>query len=105
MSSLGGVGKVQPANKDIMTMVLKVKTHVETKLGQQYHCFRAISFRQQLVNGINYFVKVKVGEGEYVHLRIYQDFKKTITRLDAVQAHKSEDSTIEFFDIDPSLSH
>ena len=49
----------------------------------------------QVVNGINYFVKVKHGEGKFAHLRIYWD-RATYSLSDS-RTDQTADSVIEHF--------
>ena len=68
----GGFGDAQPADEEIKSLVAKVKTETERKLGKKFGVFEAVSYSSQVVCGTNYIVKVKVGENEYVHLKIFE---------------------------------
>eukprot|EP01132_Coremiostelium_polycephalum_P004157 gene4157-5203_t len=94
---VGGIGSVHPADKEIQDIVDKIRSKVQEKLHlgtiQQ---FRAISYKKQLVNGFNYFVKVQC-DNQVIHLRIYQDFKATETKLVSIQENKSLHDDITYF--------
>ena len=68
----GGTGAVHPASEDTQQLIEKVKEDVEKTVGHSLETYQAISFISQVVAGVNYFVKVNIGNDKYVHLRIYQ---------------------------------
>ena len=72
MEVLGGFGDARPADEEIKSLVTKVKTEVEGKLGKKLRVFEAVSYSSQVVCGTNYVIKVKVGENEYVHIKIFE---------------------------------
>ncbi|XP_038242650.1 cystatin-B-like isoform X1 [Dermochelys coriacea] len=51
---------------------LLVKLQVEEKEGKKFEVFTAVEFKTQLVAGINYFIKVHVGNEEFLHLRVFK---------------------------------
>ena len=53
-------------------------------------------FPFQVVAGMNYFVKVHIGDDKNVHLRIYRDFKGNVS-LHSHQGEKSHEDLIEYF--------
>lgn len=61
--------------------------------------FTAVSFTSQVVAGTNYFVKVKVGDGKYCHLRVHQPLPHTgqPPAIHSVQMDKAEGDAIEYF--------
>ena len=50
-------------------MVEELKSSVEEKKNAKYTTFEAVKFSTQVVNGVMYRIKVKVGDDEYIHLR------------------------------------
>uniref|UniRef100_A0A8C5QRY7 Cystatin domain-containing protein n=1 Tax=Leptobrachium leishanense TaxID=445787 RepID=A0A8C5QRY7_9ANUR len=74
----------------------QVKPQVETKDGRQFQYFQAVSFASQIVAGTNYFVKVDVGQGECLHLRIYQNLDGQLL-LSAYQRGKTQSSPLTYF--------
>ena len=64
--------------------------------------FTAISYRIQIVQGHNYYVKVRTGPGSYVHLRIYKDLAGQVS-LDGVLTNKTVFDPIEYFG--PNIEH
>ena len=53
-------------------------------------------FLFQVVAGMNYFVKVHIGNDIHVHLRIYKHFSGT-TELTSHQTDKKHEDPIEYF--------
>ncbi|KAG9464379.1 hypothetical protein GDO78_020034 [Eleutherodactylus coqui] len=49
-----------------------VKAEVEEKHGKKYTKFEATEYKTQMVAGTNYFVKICVDGGEYIHIRMYK---------------------------------
>ena len=71
MELCGGVSKELNANDKIQTIVDQVKSRVEAKTGKTYNYFKAVKYTSQVVNGMNYRIKVQVGGSEYIHVRVY----------------------------------
>ena len=69
---LGGFGAAKPVTPEVGQLALNMKPHAETKLGASWSTYEPVTYTSQVVAGTNYLVKVKVGESEYVHLKIYQ---------------------------------
>ena len=66
------------------------------KLGRDSLDGQVLCYKTQLVAGTNYFLKVKVGDNECVHARVYKDLQQNVS-LHSVQGNKSEDDEIEYF--------
>ncbi|XP_063058371.1 cystatin-B-like [Engraulis encrasicolus] len=69
----GGLGNVQDVTADIEAFCKEVKSTVEKHANKAYDVYTPKAFREQVVAGSNYFVKVHVGGEEYIHLRLFQD--------------------------------
>ena len=68
---LGGPGAAQDANEEIKAIAKGMKEHAEKALGETYTEFEAVKFTQQIVNGTNYNIKVKVGGEKYIHIKVH----------------------------------
>lgn len=75
---------------------MQVRPNVEAELGQNFAEFTPVKYKTQLVNGMNYFIKVQVGSDQYVHVRAHKSFKGEVT-FSAVQADKSLEDELEHF--------
>ena len=67
----GGFGNSRPADDDVKAMATEMKPKVEQALGKTYTQFEAVSYTTQVVAGTNYKIKVKVGDGKFVHIKVY----------------------------------
>ncbi|KAL1440344.1 hypothetical protein MTO96_031607 [Rhipicephalus appendiculatus] len=88
---VGGLSQeLKPADATVQEICDK------NKLGQNFAEFTPVSYRTQVVNGTNYFVKVRVGSDQYVHVRAHKSFQGQVT-FSAVQDNKSLDDEVEHF--------
>ena len=96
----GGTGDEKPADNDVQALVDSVKDAVVTKLGSQPEEMRATHYKTQVVAGTNYFVRVHIGDGKHIHLRIYKHFSGTVN-LHGVKHHEAggvaESEQLEYF--------
>ena len=68
---LGGFGNALDADDTVKALAKGVKDQAEKALGETYGEFEAVKYTKQVVNGTNYKIKVKVGDGKFVHLKVY----------------------------------
>ena len=66
---VGGPSEEKEANDEVKKMVEELKANVEEKKNTKYSTFEAVKFTTQVVNGVMYRIKVKVGENEYIHIK------------------------------------
>ncbi|KAJ3611827.1 hypothetical protein NHX12_021840 [Muraenolepis orangiensis] len=85
------------------TLNCPVKASVEGKTNQKYDVFVAKSYKSQVVNGVNYLIKVHVGGDDYIHLCVYKTlpFNGGLVSLNGVQESKTLNSPIDFFKFGP----
>ena len=97
----GGTGDEQQAEADVQALVESVKEAVVSELGTPPQELRATHFKTQVVAGTNYFVRVHIGAGKHVHLRIYKHFSGTVS-LHGVRHHEaggvSEAEPLDYFE-------
>lgn len=70
--TVGGLSDIKPADDKIQGHVEAVKADVEKHLNKKFDVFEAKTYASQVVAGANYFVKVHIGNEEYIHLRIHR---------------------------------
>jgi len=93
---IGGMGSDRPADNDIHEILTKVRGQVEEKLGK-FETFTAETYRTQVVNGVNYFIKVHTGdEDKRLHLRIYKPIRGDPEFVSHLPNRKKADS-INYF--------
>ena len=66
---VGGPSEEKEANDEVKKMVEELKASVEEKKNTKYTTFEAVKFTTQVVNGVMYRIKVKVGDNEYIHIK------------------------------------
>ncbi|XP_006036742.1 leukocyte cysteine proteinase inhibitor 1 [Alligator sinensis] len=95
----GGLTPTEPATPEVQKIADQVKSQLEAKTDKTYTVFKAIIYRTQLVAGTNYFIKVQVGENDYVHLRVFLSLpnEKKEPRLDGFQTNKTRDDPLIYF--------
>ncbi|XP_032832493.1 cystatin-B-like [Petromyzon marinus] len=95
----GGTHKVQTATADIQKIAEEMKSHAEEKTGKKFTVFEAKTFTTQVVAGTNYFIKVHVGNEEYIHLRVYEPLPHTNQKrsLHSVEHPKQLGDELKYF--------
>ena len=66
---VGGPSEEKEANDEVKKMTEELKVSVEEKKNTKYTTFEAVKFTTQVVNGVMYRIKVKVGQDEYIHIK------------------------------------
>eukprot|EP00928_Gymnodinium_smaydae_P085884 TRINITY_DN6959_c0_g1_i1.p1 TRINITY_DN6959_c0_g1~~TRINITY_DN6959_c0_g1_i1.p1 ORF type:complete len:115 (-),score=26.44 TRINITY_DN6959_c0_g1_i1:86-430(-) len=97
----GGTGGVNPADDEVRDVIAAHREAAQAKAKENgfdhaFTEFEPLSYKTQVVAGINYFVKVKVGAEKVVHLRIYKHFSGS-SQLSSVKTDCSETDPIEYF--------
>ncbi|KAK5584221.1 hypothetical protein RB653_005829 [Dictyostelium firmibasis] len=93
MPLAGGLSEKHPADKTVEDIVDSVKGSIQTQLGTSN--VTVISYKTQLVNGTNYFVKVRT-DNSYAHIRIYKPFSGS-ANLVRVENGKTKEQEITYF--------
>ncbi|KAK3540982.1 hypothetical protein QTP86_008204 [Hemibagrus guttatus] len=95
----GGTTKEMDANEEVQKICDEMKSHAEEKAGKKFDVFTAKSYKTQVVAGTNYFIKVHVGNEEFVHLRVYKMLPHAGNKLElsGVQTSKAHHDPIEYF--------
>ena len=66
-----GFSKAKLATDEVKQIVKEIQPKIEERTNEKYTVFEAISFKSQVVKGVNYVIKVLVGDEKYIHIRIY----------------------------------
>ena len=86
---MGGLSSEQPADEKVQRMLEIIKDQVITQLGFEPPEMTATHYRTQLCAGYNYFVRVRVGDGKHIHIRMYDRlFKETEISLSGIRHHE-----------------
>eukprot|EP00092_Neocalanus_flemingeri_P102904 GFUD01131637.1.p1 GENE.GFUD01131637.1~~GFUD01131637.1.p1 ORF type:complete len:104 (+),score=33.95 GFUD01131637.1:68-379(+) len=74
----GGTGDEKEATPEVQALVEQVKDDLVAALVQSPATLQATHFKTQVVAGMNYFVRVHLGDDKHVHLRIYKHFSGSV---------------------------
>lgn len=69
---LGGLIEAKPATLEINEIANEVKPQLEGKTNETQEEFEAVEYKIQVVAGINYYIKVRVGHNIYICLKIFK---------------------------------
>ena len=69
LEMVGGPAEERDADDEVKKMATELKAQVEEKRKATFSTFEAVKYSTQLVNGVIYRIKVKVGDDQYVHLK------------------------------------
>ncbi|XP_029286040.1 cystatin-A1-like [Cottoperca gobio] len=71
----GEWSETKDATEETQNICDQVKVQVEQKTGKSYVEYKAVEYRNQIVNGENFLFKVFVGGKDYIHLSVFQHLK------------------------------
>ncbi|KAG8450062.1 hypothetical protein GDO86_002616 [Hymenochirus boettgeri] len=100
MPLCGGLGAKKPVDDSVRDICGKMKAEFFQRSGMNTDTFEPVEYKTQLVAGVNYFIKVHVGDEEYAHLRVYKTLPhagETLS-LTAFQINKKRDDDIVHFE-------
>ncbi|KAK6477893.1 cystatin-B-like [Huso huso] len=93
----GGFSETKPATEEEQQICNAVsKKKAEELAGKDFDVFTAKKSRTQVVEGMNYLIKVHVGGEEYVHLLVFQPLPcegKSLV-LTRIQTSKHQDEEL-----------
>jgi len=69
---LGGYSAPKEATSEVQAVVDKLKSQVEGQTNKTYSTFKLEKFSTQVVNGLNYKLKIQVGDGDYIHVTAHR---------------------------------
>ncbi|XP_063160572.1 cystatin-B-like [Candoia aspera] len=97
----GGLSTPKPATPEVQGIANQVKGELEKAANKRFFIYRAILFCEQLVAGMNYFVKMQCGDKpkDYVHLRIFEALPVYGGKIElsSFQLDKTKDDPIIYF--------
>ena len=74
---IGGFEKPRTATDEIKDIAYQVRREVQSRLNVNFDKFEAVSYRSQVVAGVNYLIKVDVGNGSFIHIKVFQPLPYT----------------------------
>lgn len=99
MTLVGGTGDVRGPEESDQEIANQMRAAAEAMAGRSFPKFEVTAVRTQLVAGTNYFMKVDVGDGNFIHLRIYQTLPHAGSTLELsnMQDKKQVGDELEYF--------
>uniref|UniRef100_A0A3P8RD30 Cystatin-B n=1 Tax=Astatotilapia calliptera TaxID=8154 RepID=A0A3P8RD30_ASTCA len=67
-----GFMETRAADEEIQKICDEVKCQVEEKRNEAYAVFNAVQYKSQVLQGVNYVIKVHVGGCSYLDLRVWK---------------------------------
>ncbi|XP_007175674.1 cystatin-A isoform X1 [Balaenoptera acutorostrata] len=95
----GGLTETTPATPKIQEIANTVKPQLEEKTNETYEEFEAVEYKSQVVSGTNYYIKIRVGNDCYTHIKVFESLphqNQPLTLL-GYQADKSKDDELMGF--------
>ncbi|XP_069886192.1 cystatin-A isoform X2 [Dipodomys merriami] len=84
-----------------MTVLLeaKVKQQLEEKTNETYEEFEAVEYKSQVVAGTIFYIKMRVGDGRYTHIKVFRSLpgQNEGLKLVAYQTDKSKEDELTAF--------
>lgn len=93
---LGGLSSLKEVDNEIIDIVNSLKNNFEEE-NYKTELFEAISYKSQVVNGTNFFIKVQTDK-EFIHLKVYKKIKQLEPlNISDLQNEKLKDDEINYF--------
>ena len=73
MQMVGGPAEERDATDEVKKIANDLKKKVEEKRNTTFSTFEAVKYTTQVVAGVMYRIKVKVGDDQYLHLRVLKN--------------------------------
>ncbi|TKC42128.1 hypothetical protein EI555_015974 [Monodon monoceros] len=91
----GGLPEAQPATPEVQ----EIANTLEEKTNETYEEFKAVEYKTQVVAGINYYIKIRVGNDRYIHIKVFKSLpqQNQSLALTGYQADKSKDDELTGF--------
>ncbi len=70
---VGGPAEERDATDEVKKIANDLKKQVEEKRNTTFSTFEAVKYTTQVVAGVMYRIKVKVGDDQYLHLRVLKN--------------------------------
>ncbi|XP_070598043.1 cystatin-B-like [Erythrolamprus reginae] len=95
----GGLSTPKEATAETQQIAQEIKSQLEEKENRNFDIFDAVLFKAQVVAGTNYFIKIHVGNDEYIHVRVYERLphEKKPLELTDYQSKKAKHDDLTYF--------
>lgn len=86
----GGFNAESGLEEDEFAMVCSLQDAVVAQLGAAVTHFTPVAVRKQVVAGTNYWVKVQVGESNFIHVKIFKPLPYTNQPAEVKEVHSGK---------------
>ncbi|KAM5281373.1 cystatin-A [Ctenodactylus gundi] len=95
----GGLTEARSATPEIQAIADEIKPQLEEKTNASYEEFEAIEYKTQVVAGTNYYIKIRVGDEQYIHVKVFRPLpgQNEDLVLSGYQMDKSKDDELTGF--------
>lgn len=69
---VGGFSQDREPDDEVRNLAQEIKPHAEQHVNRTFNNWEVVKFRSQVVAGTNFNLKISVGDGEYVHVRVFR---------------------------------
>ncbi|XP_047424479.1 cystatin-A-like [Mugil cephalus] len=91
-----GWSETEPATEEIQRICDEVKGQVEERTNTKYGIFRALQYRSQVVEGMNYLIKIHAGGFIYLHVMVFEAYGGKLSVIGVEEGHTKEDPLVPF---------
>ena len=74
---VGGFSELKEPDERIREILQSIKSEVESTKEKNYDIFECVGYTSQVVAGTNYHIKVRVGEEDHLHIRVFAPLPHT----------------------------
>jgi len=94
----GGTSTVREVDSVVRGICEEIRKELEEKAGTQFPEFEPLQYCSQVVNGINYFVKIRIdgSQDRHLHVRVHKGHQGKTT-LHSFQDNKAANDEIAHF--------
>mmetsp|Transcript_4063 Transcript_4063/g.5695 ORF Transcript_4063/g.5695 Transcript_4063/m.5695 type:complete len:136 (-) Transcript_4063:44-451(-) len=92
----GGLKPAEHVNQEVADLAHKHKADIESKAGKTFSHFNPVEYSSQIVAGVNYFIKIDVGNNEHIVARIYKNLQQE-SSLHSIKTGLSATDGITYF--------
>ncbi|GAB1601913.1 cystatin-B-like [Argonauta hians] len=92
----GGLSEKKDSCEEIEKLCNEIKCLVVEKLNREIVIYEPLYYKQQIVAGMNYFIKIQIGDDEYIVIRLYKPLFDPM-QLISVKTDVGLDDEIEYF--------
>ncbi|XP_031220545.1 stefin-3-like [Mastomys coucha] len=94
----GGLSEARPVTPEIQEVADKVRAQIEEETNEKYDKFKAVEYKSQTVAGQNLFIKVDVGRGCFLHIKVFRGFSgKEDLELLGYETNKTKNDELTSF--------